>query len=156
MTETGKTVGLRLATAGRAQAALLAALHGECFASNWSQDSFADLVASPGTLAWLALDGDQPVGMLLARIVAGEGEIITIGVVPGARRRGVARHLLARALAEAGGAGCRMMFLEVGCGNEAALALYRAAGFNAVGRRRNYYQAESGACEDAIVMRKDY
>jgi ribosomal-protein-alanine N-acetyltransferase len=156
MNEAGKTVRPRLAAAGRAQVPVLAALHAECFAGNWSRDSFADLVASPGTLAWLALDGDQPVGMLLARIVAGEGEIITVGVAPGARRRGVARHLLAHALAAAGAAGCRMMFLEVGCGNEAALALYRAAGFRAVGRRRNYYQDGAGAVEDAIVMRKDY
>lgn len=156
MSEAGKTSPLRVVAAGPAHVALLTALHAQCFASSWSAESFAELIGGAGTVAWLALDGDRPVGLLLARVVAGEGEIITIGVVPSSRRRGVARHLLEHALAEAAGAGCRMMFLEVGCGNEPAHALYRAAGFHEVGRRRNYYQTSDAPPEDAVVMRRDY
>ena len=155
MSEADDNARLRLARAGPAHAALLAALHAACFASPWSETSFAELIAG-GAVAWLALDGDRPIGLLLARIVAGEGEIITLGVAPAARRHGVARRLLWHWLDTAADAGCRMMFLEVGCGNEPALALYRAAGFHEVGRRRGYYQENAAAPEDAVVMRKDY
>jgi [ribosomal protein S18]-alanine N-acetyltransferase len=36
--------------------------------------------------------------------------------------------------------------------NAAAIALYRAQGFNEIGRRRGYYPAENNTREDAIVM----
>lgn len=146
---------LRLVEAGAAHVALLETIHGQCFAESWHQASFAELIGT-GAEAWLALAGEQPVGLLVMRQVAGEGEIITLGIVPAARRRGVARRLLEHGLAHAVGAGCRMMFLEVGCGNAAGLALYRALGFREVGRRRGYYQERDKAPEDAVIMRKDY
>jgi ribosomal-protein-alanine N-acetyltransferase len=151
----GETSALRFVAAGPAHVAQLAALHGECFATGWSEASFAELMRA-GAEAWLALAGDQPVALAVARVVAGEGEIITIGVAPEARQRGVARRLLGHALAAAAEAGCRMMFLEVGCGNAPALALYRAAGFHEVGRRPAYYQENEAVPEDAVIMRKDY
>ena len=47
-----------------------------------------------------------------------------------------------------------MMFLEVRPTNEAATALYLAAGFTQVGRRPRYYPAGDGR-EDALVMSLD-
>jgi ribosomal-protein-alanine N-acetyltransferase len=44
------------------------------------------------------------------------------------------------------------MFLEVRPSNAKALALYRRAGFQQVGRRRGYYPGENGR-EDALIMR---
>jgi GNAT superfamily N-acetyltransferase len=52
---------------------------------------------------WLALDGDQPVGALLAtdRVAAeGRGNVRGLGVLRGARGRGVARALLLTCFAE--------------------------------------------------------
>jgi ribosomal-protein-alanine N-acetyltransferase len=146
---------LRLVAAGPAHLALLETLHRQCFAEGWSATSFAELLGS-GAVAWLALETEQPVGLLLTRLVAGEGEILTIGILPAARGRGVARRLLAHGLAAAVQQGCRMMFLEVGCDNAAALALYAEAGFHAVGHRAGYYQQRDRAPEDAVIMRKDY
>ena len=146
---------LRLVQAGSTHLALLEAVHAGCFAEAWDAASFAALIGS-GAVAWLALEEERPVGLLVTRLAAGEGEIITIGILPAARRRGLARLLLAHGLAEAGGAGCRMMFLEVGCANAAALALYRAMGFREVGRRRDYYQERTKPPEDALILRKDY
>jgi [ribosomal protein S18]-alanine N-acetyltransferase len=146
---------LRLVQAGTAHLALIEALHAECFAESWGAASFGELIAS-GAIAWLALEGERAVGLLVTRAAVGEGEIITLGILPAARRRGIARRLLEHGLAEAAGAGCRMIYLEVGCGNEAALTLYRTAGFRDVGRRRGYYQQRDKAPEDAVIMRKDY
>lgn len=147
--------GLRLIQAGTAHLALLEALHADCFVESWGAASFGELIAT-GAVAWLALEAERPVGLLMTRNVAGEGEIITLGILPAARRRGVARRLLDHGLAEAAGAGCRMIYLEVGCGNAAALALYRSLGFREVGRRRGYYRERDKAPEDAVIMRKDY
>lgn len=147
---------LKLVAAGAAHAALLAALHGQCFPQGWTAASFAELVAAPGAITLVAVAGEEPVGLLLARVAAGEGEILTIGVLPALRRRGVAGRLLAACLPAAARLGCRMMFLEVGVGNEAAVALYAAAGFQEVGRRHDYYREQGGPAEDALVMRKDF
>ncbi len=90
-------------------------------------------------------------GFLLGRILAGEAEVLTLAVHPDARRRGIGRDLLARFLARAAAGGAARAFLEVAEDNPGALALYAAAGFAAVGRRRGY--AAPGV--DALVMARD-
>jgi ribosomal-protein-alanine N-acetyltransferase len=61
------------------------------------------------------------------------------------RRTGVAAGLLAAALDSVPG---RAVLLEVAEGNDAAIALYRAAGFGEISRRRGYY-----GDADALIMR---
>lgn len=86
-------------------------------------------------------------------LVVGEAaEILTVGVVPHARRAGIARRLLADLLAEAVRRGASEAFLEVRVDNDAALALYGAEGFEQVGVRRGYYD---GGRVDAVTMRRD-
>ena len=77
-----------------------------------------------------------------------EYEIHTIGVDPAFQGHGVGRRLLDVLLEFAGGGA---VFLEVRTDNEAAIALYRTAGFDVVGRRKRYYRM-SGA--DAFTMRR--
>jgi ribosomal-protein-alanine N-acetyltransferase len=131
-------------------AASLAALHGACFATAWGADEVATLAAMPGAFVGV-VETERVAGFVLARVAADEAEIITICVHPAARRRGLGRALLAFALARAAAAGAARLFIEVAADNAAALALYRAAGFEAAGRRRAYY-ADSG--QDALVMRR--
>jgi ribosomal protein S18 acetylase RimI-like enzyme len=52
------------------------------------------------------------------------------------------------ALAQARAAGAKKLFLEVAASNEAAVGLYGALGFTAVGRRLNYY-SDGG---EAVVL----
>jgi ribosomal-protein-alanine N-acetyltransferase len=59
--------------------------------------------------------------------------------------------LLAGAMAQAASLGATAMFLEVSERNEAARALYAAAGFVPAGRRRRYYADGT----DALVLRRD-
>jgi ribosomal-protein-alanine N-acetyltransferase len=148
---------LQLVPATALQAELVATMHAACFELGWSAEDFAILLGHPGSFASLALRGDRPVGMVLARQAADEAEILTLAVLPEERRQGVAALLLARTLAAAKAAGCNMVFLEVATGNAAARRLYAGAGFGEIGRRRGYYEAQAGGSrEDALVMRLDF
>ena len=133
--------------------ALLARLHGEAFDPEWGRDEIVSLLAMPGAFGLLALDAGAPVGFLIARVAAGEAEILSLGVAPPARRRGVGRMLLDAALAAAA-EGAERMFLEVAEDNAAARALYAAAAFRAVGRRPAYYRRPGVANAPAVVLER--
>ncbi|MEM9045550.1 MAG: GNAT family N-acetyltransferase [Pseudomonadota bacterium] len=93
--------------------------------------------------------------LIVLRIALDEAEILNLGVVPPARRRGIATRMLARAEKEAGLLGVRQIFLEVARDNEAAKALYARAGYSEVGIRKEYYLRPDGTRMDALVLRKD-
>ncbi len=76
----------------------------------------------------------------------GELEILNMAVDPPVRRRGTARFLLERTLAQWRGT----WFLEVRESNSAAIRLYESIGFGRVGRREDYYHDPP---EPAIVMK---
>jgi ribosomal-protein-alanine N-acetyltransferase len=122
--------------------AILAALHKNSFPDFWTADSIAALLATPGTFAFAATQG-----FILARAAGGEAEILTIAVDPAARHQGLGRALLAAAADHAVGLGAGRLFLEVSTANGAALALYKAAGFGEIGRRKAYY-----GDQDALVL----
>lgn len=113
----------------------------------WSAGSFLALLGSEGTVGWIAKQG----GVVLARAIAGEAEILTIGVHPAARRQGLARALLNVCYAVLPALGADRLLLEVAVDNAPALTLYRSEGFAAVGRRTNYYK-RGLAHIDALVM----
>lgn len=145
---------LRPALASEADA--LALIHAEAFAPPecWGAAAIALMVEAEGGFGVLALSGmppfgEEPLGFALGRAIAGEAEVLTLAVRPGARRAGVGRALLAALREAAHRRGARALFLEVAEGNTAALALYHAAGAEPVGRRRAYYADGS----DALVLR---
>lgn len=73
-------------------------------------------------------------------------------VVQGWRGHGVGKLLLDAGLDWARGAGAHKAALEVWPHNEAAIALYRRAGFVEEGRKVRHYRRHSGELWDAIVM----
>ena len=68
------------------------------------------------------------------------------------RGRGVGSALLREAIVRARGRGLHKLCLEVFAHNEAAIALYRKAGFVEEGRRTGQYRRASGELYDAIIM----
>jgi ribosomal-protein-alanine N-acetyltransferase len=138
-----------IAPAGADAAALLAALHQVAFpADPWNDSAMARLLAMPGAFALIAMQAAEPAGFVLARVAADEAEIVTLGVAPAHARRGIGRHLLAAAAAEAARRGAARLFLEVADTNHAARRLYTAGGFREAGRRRRYYPDGT----DAVVL----
>jgi ribosomal-protein-alanine N-acetyltransferase len=96
--------------------------------------------------------GGDLLGWAGVLVVSDTAEILTVGVVPAARRTGIARQLVGALLTEAGRRGAVEAFLEVRVDNAAARALYASEGFTEIGLRRGYYD---GGRVDAVTMRKE-
>ena len=71
-----------------------------------------------------------------------DAELMTIGVLPEARHRGIAGSLLARLIAGADHEGLQGMNLKVRIDNPAAIGLYKKFGFSKTGLSKGYYQPE--------------
>jgi ribosomal-protein-alanine N-acetyltransferase len=145
---------VKLAWTTPADCPAMAAVHAQAFAEPWDAAAFATLVEGPGVFGFLAGDAAE-LGVILCRVAAGEMEVLTIGVPPVARRRGVAKALMASALGAARQAGAETAFLEVAVDNAEAAALYAGLGFRRAGLRRNYYDRGAAGRTDALVMRLD-
>lgn len=143
---------LRLAEAS--DAAALAAVHAEGFDPPWSVQEISDVLTWPGVFGLLAGDAADD-GMILVRVVADDAEVLTLAVAHHARRKGVARALLAESARLAVLAGADAMFLEVAVDNDPAIALYAAAGFASAGRRKDYYDRGAQGTVDALALRLD-
>ncbi|WP_240623065.1 ribosomal protein S18-alanine N-acetyltransferase [Schaalia canis] len=81
-----------------------------------------------------------------------DADVMTIGVLPQWRGKGVGARLLADLLSAAEAAGSERIFLEVRASNEAAQGLYRRYGFEIIGRIRNYFRHP---LEDAVTMLRE-
>ena len=127
-----------------------AELEKECFADPWSREAI-EKTAGGGSPAYVLMRDGRPAAWAASLIAADEGEIGRIAVGPQFRKRGLGTVLLKHMLEEGGRAGVRAWFLEVRESNEAAVNLYKSAGFVPVGRRRAYY---SDPVEDGIIMKR--
>jgi [ribosomal protein S18]-alanine N-acetyltransferase len=125
----------------------------------WTASGYRSELADTDRRHYVVAEGRGPrasaaelLGWAGVLVIAETAEILTVGVIPAARRHGIARRLLDDLLAEARRRGAVEAFLEVRVDNEAAQALYLGAGFAQVGRRRGYYD---GGRVDAVVMRRE-
>ena len=147
---------LTIAVIGPEGAALLAALHGQCFDRPWNAIDFATLLALPTVTAMVAErvgGAAEPVGIVLFQSTAETADILTIGVLPANRCAGIGGLMLAKACAALSARGVRDVFLEAEEGNLPALRLYRASGFCVVDRHVGYYESMAGGAGDAISLR---
>ena len=119
----------------------------------WTRVNFADSLAA-GYEARVLAGGDELIGYFVALAAIDEVHLLNLTVAPTHQRQGWARLLLDALAIWSRGRGARELWLEVRIGNLRARHVYREHGFNAVGRRRNYYPATAVAREDAIVMSK--
>lgn len=143
----------RLVPLAAGDAEPLAALHRACFPQEpWDAGALAAIIAVPGSFGYFALEDKSAGGFLLARDLGTEIEILSLGVLPRRRRRGLGQMLIGALFAEAGRRRRGSIVLEVAVGNTPARRLYVAFGFAVVGRRRGYYRTADGLA-DALIMR---
>ena len=138
----------------------LAALEAACFTHPWTPAQVHEEVARVPPDMVLVLEGPAapagaPAGIRAYcsyRLVVDEMHVMNVAVDPGYRRQGLARRLLAFAMARAARAGARRALLELRAGNREALALYESLGVRSLGVRRAYYAEPT---EDALVLARE-
>lgn len=145
---------MKLTAAKPEDAPDMAGVHAQAFDTPWDENDFEDLLDGDGIFG-LVVRGDDPAGVLICRVAAGEAEVLTVGVAPWARRRGVGEALMTAAIGMARQAGAEAMFLEVDVDNAGAVALYERLGFVRAGLRKAYYDRGVNGRADALVMRLD-
>lgn len=122
----------------------------DIFPDPWSRQAFIESLRAGHLRSLTAVDAaGRVVGYAMGSVVAEEGEVLNLAVTPGERGQGTGRALLADLLGALRGAGAKAAYLEVRRSNGAAIALYRAVGFELTGVRRSYYDRPK---EDALTM----
>ena len=117
----------------------------------WSPFMLADELSSPASRYWIAMDeAGVPIGYGGVKVGGDQADVMTIGVAPRARGRGVGRAILDALLEWARQAGAVEIFLDVRPSNEGAIALYNSRGFVEIGRRPRYFR---NPVEEAVEMR---
>lgn len=124
------------------------------FPSPWSERTYRlELTGNPSARFFVAeasaKSGPVVIGFLGYWLIVDEAHISTFAIAPAFRRRGVGTRLLKTALRAAAKQGATRVTLEVRESNAAAIAMYRAMGFETHSRKREYYR-DNG--EDALVM----
>jgi ribosomal-protein-alanine N-acetyltransferase len=126
-------------------------------APQWSRYQYESVLETAETGHRVALVAEvapgEPAGFAVLSILPPEAELESIGVATQFQRLGVARTLLANIFSECLEHVCTELILEVRASNDAAQSLYRAAGFQFVGRRPGYYSFPQ---EDALLFRRDF
>jgi [ribosomal protein S18]-alanine N-acetyltransferase len=107
--------------------------------------------ASAGSASEGSAAGRRVVAYAAVWMVVDQAELGDIAVAAEWRRRGIAKRLIDTVLEHVGRRGVREIFLEVRPSNHEARRLYERYGFEAIGRRKNYYNSPR---EDALVLRR--
>lgn len=116
----------------------------------WSLGIFRDCLLAGYYCLVLDVAGSVT-GYGVMSVAAGEAHLLNLCVHPNAQRLGYGRRLLNALMARAADAGTDKIFLEVRPSNGVALHLYDSVGFEQIGIRPAYYQAENGR-EDAVIL----
>jgi ribosomal-protein-alanine N-acetyltransferase len=132
----------------------IADLQAVCFPDAWGMEFLGRLLAQPGAFSLVAVDNGATAGFAIGRAVAGEAEILSLGVRGALRRQGLGTELVRMALARAVAMGASQICLEVAVENDAARALYGSLGFEEVGSRPAYYCGPDGARLDGLILKR--
>ncbi len=120
------------------------------FTIPWLVESIRDDIEDKDNRIYYVIDvDDQVIAYAGAWLVADEGQITNIAVLPNYRRQGYGAILTRKLIKECFAQGMQEIFLEVRVSNQAAQTLYRRLGFTVKGLRKQYY---SKPTEDAYIM----
>jgi ribosomal-protein-alanine N-acetyltransferase len=127
----------------------------ELFGSEaWTAESYRDELADHRFRHYVV--AHDPAGGLLGwaglMVVADSAQVLTVGVVTAAQRRGIGQQLLDALVDEAERRQATAIFLEVRVDNDVARRLYERNGFRRTRTRRGYY--DNGRV-DAIEMMRE-
>ena len=129
-----------------------------CFSDPWSRKALEEACEREDYLqlgAYLLKQAEAKdkrpalIGYAGLKMVLDEGDVTNICVHPDKRQGGIGKTLLETLLAMAADRGIRAVYLEVRLSNQAAIHMYQAAGFEEIGKRKDFYEKPR---EDALLM----
>ena len=134
----------------------IACIEEACFSAPWTRKMLeAELTGNQFSCFLIAKQasdestGHGIVGYVCFWVVCEELRIMNLAVAPSARRQGIGRRLVTRALEIGCDRSASKGLLEVRASNEAARRLYGGLGFEEVSVRSRYY---TNPTEDAVLM----
>ena len=119
--------------------------------SPWSASQYKEEFSSSTRHFVVAVDEAQNIIGYAGVFAPGgaEADVLTVGVIPSQRGKGIARQLMALITDWAKQQGSIAMMLEVKVDNAEAIGLYQSLGYSQLNIRKDYF----GAGLDALVMR---
>lgn len=154
--ERAEASGGQLLVLGIEDRQALVALEQEIFPEDpWTTGMIAQELSSGRSVYFgVCVNDDAVVAPVLcgyAGIAVGiDADVMTMGVLPDFRGRGLGRVLMSALIDVARLWGSERVFLEVRESNAAAISLYENSGFEVVGRTKGYFRNPR---EDALNMR---
>ncbi|MBN1939688.1 MAG: ribosomal protein S18-alanine N-acetyltransferase [Candidatus Aminicenantes bacterium] len=152
MAEAEKNSGIRLRRMIRDDLPEVLGIERRAFSNPWPLSTFEGEIQNTGlSFPLVAVDEGTGgiVGYCIYWVIHDEVQVNNIAVHPDYRRRRIAEDMLRGIFAELRKRNIRAVLLEVRAGNGPARLLYEKLGFNAIGRRKDYYTHPT---EDAVVM----
>ncbi len=121
-----------------------------CFVKPWSENLFMQELLVSERAHYFVLEVEEGiVGYIGMWLIMDEAHITSVAVAPSWRHKGLGRQLVNYGIDYCARENIYNITLEVREHNDAAIGLYQSLGFEVVGKRPKYYQAEN---EDALVM----
>lgn len=120
-----------------------------CFSDPWPQSGVESELYNPYGLYVLAFIEGRCVGYIMGTALYEDCDINNVAVSPAYRRIGIGRRMMESFLNQCRQKGVERVMLEVRESNAQAIGLYRAFGFEELGRRCGYYEKPA---EDAVLM----
>ncbi|MCK4443268.1 MAG: GNAT family N-acetyltransferase [Thermoplasmata archaeon] len=131
---------------------LLMEIEKVCFKSaRYSKEQIEWILTGENEAIYIYFEDARPVGSVMLSMQGDPGRVISIGVHPDWREKGVARELMNTAEKWFSESGAREVDLEVSVENSEALNLYSSMGYEVVRVLRGYYYGKV----DAYQMRKE-
>lgn len=127
------------------------AVESQAHAHPWGPRHFTEALQAGNEAQVLMMDGTV-LGYYIAMPGVDEVHLLNLTVAPVYQRQGWSRVLLDALTRWARDRHAVQVWLEVRMGNERARQVYSAYGFERVGLRKDYYPADAGQREDAVVM----
>ena len=119
-----------------------------CFTVFWSEEEIRKSFAYPHYRFLVAEDGGKIAGYAGVTLIAGEGDIANVAVLPEFRKQGIGEALMRGLIELSKKEDAEAMVLEVRASNVPAITLYEKLSFRPIGRRKGYYTKPE---EDAIL-----
>lgn len=120
----------------------------EAYPDPWPLEAFYDELENDIAFLYIAETDGAIIGFYDMWVWLTVGHLLNIAVRKDRRRTGLGTALLGDAMARAVQNGATSLYLEVRENNHAAISLYKKAGFERRGFKRDYY----GDGENAIIM----